>query len=377
MATNAEDDIERKDWAEPKDLAEPKDWFESKNWRPPTPPDARNYPYNCWWVAGFSNEIGRELLGRWLLDIPVLLYRSEGGGAIALENRCPHRGAPLNLGCLKGDSVQCGYHGFLFAPDGTCTDVPSMKSPPASASVRSFPLIEQPPFVWIYLGDPDRMAEVPPPPPLAWTSDAAFSLVHGRMDIAANYMLLKENVLDLTHFGYVHGKSFKITDWVDPPRFSSEGDTTTYRQMFTRSPLPPVFAEPLGLPTGTPFDRENFGSFVSPALQIAEVDFKHPDSGAVAGRLRISHATTPVDNSHMHYFWLLGRDYGTSPTQLAELETLTKIGFAEDAAMIEAIQAMVDRDPRGNDAPEITVKMDTAGVQARRIVARWMAKESA
>ena len=32
------------------------------------------------------------------------------------------------------------------------------------------------------------------------------------MDIAANYMLLKENVLDLTHFGYVHRSTFKILD---------------------------------------------------------------------------------------------------------------------------------------------------------------------
>lgn len=351
--------------------------IEQKNWRPRTPPGARNYPYNCWWVAGFSTEIGRDLLARWLLDTPVLLYRSEEGRPVALENRCPHRGAPLSLGCLKGDTVQCGYHGFAFAPDGTCVDVPSAHSPPASARVRSFPLVEQEPFVWIYLGDPDRMAEVPPPPTLPWTSDAAFARVQGRMDIAANYMLLKENVLDLTHFGYVHAKSFKITDWIDPPRFSSEGDTTTYCQKFTRSPLPAVFAEPLGLPPGTPFDRENSGSFVSPALQVAAVDFKDPDNGAVAGRFRITHATTPVDNGHVQYFWLLGRDYGTSPAQLAELETLTKIGFAEDEAMIEAIQAMADRDPRGGNVPEISVKMDTAGIQARRIVQRWMAKESA
>jgi vanillate O-demethylase monooxygenase subunit len=50
-------------------------------------------------------------------------------------------------------------------------------------------------------------------------------------------------------------------------------------------------------------------------------------------------------------------------------------GFAEDEVMIEAIQATVSRDPRGSQAPEISVKMDTAGIQARRIVQRWMDKE--
>jgi phenylpropionate dioxygenase-like ring-hydroxylating dioxygenase large terminal subunit len=116
-------------------------------WKPATDPATRNYPYNCWWVAAFSDEVSRDMLGRWLVDTPVLLYRREDGTAVALENRCPHRGAPLTLGCLKGDDVQCGYHGFRFAADGTCIDVPSMKVPPASARVRSFPLIEQAPYV--------------------------------------------------------------------------------------------------------------------------------------------------------------------------------------------------------------------------------------
>jgi vanillate O-demethylase monooxygenase subunit len=184
-------------------------------------------------------------------------------------------------------------------------------------------------------------------------------------------------VLDLTHFGYVHAKSFKITDWVDPPTFSSEGDTTTYRQYFTRSPLPPVFAEPLGLAVGTPYDRENYGSFVSPALQRAAVDFKDPDTGEVTGRFRVAHATTPIDDRSMLYFWVAGRDHGTSPAEMAALDELTKIGFAEDEEMIEAIQAIADRDPLGASAPEVSVKMDTAGIQARRIVQRWMERETA
>ena len=87
---------------------------ETQNWRAPTPREGRNYPYNCWWVAALSSEVGRDLLGRWLLDTPVLLYRTEDGRAVAVENRCPHRAAPLSLGCLKGDNVQCGYHGFTF-----------------------------------------------------------------------------------------------------------------------------------------------------------------------------------------------------------------------------------------------------------------------
>ena len=338
-------------------------------WLPPTPASRRNYPLNCWWVAGFSDEIGAVPLGRWLLDTPVLLYRTETGKAVAIENRCPHRAAPLSLGTRIGDTIQCGYHGFTFGPDGICTRIPSMKSPPASVRVRAFPVVESAPFVWIYLGDSAVQERVPPPHRLEWASASEFAVIHGRLDVAANYMLLKENVLDLTHFGYVHASTFKITDWTNPPQVTTDGDTVTYRQYFERSPLPPIFAEPLGLPAGTPFNRDNYGSFVSPALQIAAVDFidpAHADRSGVAGRFRIAHATTPIDATHMYYFWVLGRDYGKDAEQMAKLQMGTTHGFAEDEQMIEAVQQTLSRDPRDPATLEVSVRADTAGVQARR-----------
>ena len=78
----------------------------------------------------------------------------------------------------------------------------------------------------------------------------------------------------------------------------------------------------------------------------------------------------------MHYFWVAGRDHGTTSQEMADFAALSKRGFAEDEAMIEAVQAMMTRDPRGVAAPEISAKADTAGVQARRIVQRWMARET-
>lgn len=336
----------------------------------------RNYPYKCWWVAALSDQVGRELLGRWLLDTPVLLYRTEDGRAVAIENRCPHRSAPLSLGCLKGDNVQCGYHGFTFAPDGKCVHAPPIKAPLPAANVRSFSVVEHPPFVWIYLGDPDQIDAVPPPQPLEWQDDPSFAYVTGHMEIKANYMLLKENVLDLTHFGYVHAKTFGITDWVDPPKLTKSGDRVGYHQSFVRSPLPPAFAIPLGLPVGTPYNRENYGWFVSPALQIAAVDYIDPDTDAMSGRFRITHATTPVDATSMHYYYVLARDHGNSPDEMEALLEGSKTGFAEDEVMIEAVQEMMSRDPRGAAAPEISIKSDGPGVEARRMLARWMERES-
>ena len=46
---------------------------------------------NAWYVAAFSREVGRELLERWFLDEPVILFRREDGNAVAMAGRCPHR----------------------------------------------------------------------------------------------------------------------------------------------------------------------------------------------------------------------------------------------------------------------------------------------
>ena len=81
-------------------------------------------PRNGWYVAAFTYELKHELLSRWILNEPVVLYRTESGVPVALDGRCPHRHFPLGKSCLKGDEIQCGYHGITFGPDGKCTRVP-------------------------------------------------------------------------------------------------------------------------------------------------------------------------------------------------------------------------------------------------------------
>jgi phenylpropionate dioxygenase-like ring-hydroxylating dioxygenase large terminal subunit len=338
---------------------------------------ARNYPYNCWWVAGFSHEIGRSLLARWILDTPVLLYRTEAGEAVAMEDRCPHRLAPLSRGTLQGDEVECGYHGFRFGPHGRCTRVPTQRAP-APIGVEVYPTKELAPFVWVYLGDRAAMDQVPTPNELSWSADPNFAVLSGCMEIRANYLLLKENVLDLTHFGYVHAKTFGITDWTHPPEVTHDENTVTYRQRFEACPLPAGYALALGLEPGVIWNRETYGSFVSPALQVSANDMFDPSKPGEPpmGRYRIAHATTPIDQRRMLYFWVFGRDHARTGAQMDQLRAIVEQGFGEDQAILEAVQGLADRVPRRGSSGERSVKADAAGVYARRIVERWMARET-
>jgi vanillate O-demethylase monooxygenase subunit len=78
---------------------------------------------NCWYVAAWDYElIDGKLLARTLLNERVLLYRGDSGEVIALNDRCPHRGALLSHGRREGDGVRCMYHGIKYDQTGRCVD---------------------------------------------------------------------------------------------------------------------------------------------------------------------------------------------------------------------------------------------------------------
>ncbi len=64
----------------------------------------------------------------------VAIFRSEGQ-FYALEDMCPHAGAPLNNGPVYSGMVSCLWHGWRFSlRDGVCVNLP--KAP----AVATFPV---------------------------------------------------------------------------------------------------------------------------------------------------------------------------------------------------------------------------------------------
>ncbi|MGH3523823.1 MAG: Rieske 2Fe-2S domain-containing protein, partial [Mycobacterium sp.] len=155
-------------------------------------------------MAATSDEVGQGLLARRLLDKPVLLYRRGSGDVVAMEDRCIHRAYPLSAGRRDEDRVICGYHGFAYDPDGCLVDVPSQENVPPGARLRTYPVHEQSPFVWIWLGDPG-VAALRPPPRVPWYADGTgWASTTEVLRVEANYLLLHEHYLDLTDVFVMH-----------------------------------------------------------------------------------------------------------------------------------------------------------------------------
>ena len=100
-------------------------------------------PQNQWYVAAWSSDVTREPIERWILDEPVAFYRKQDGTPVALDGRCPHRSFPLGKSRVVGDTIQCGYHGIQFGPDGYGVMVPSQAHVPRVCKVRAYPLVER------------------------------------------------------------------------------------------------------------------------------------------------------------------------------------------------------------------------------------------
>jgi phenylpropionate dioxygenase-like ring-hydroxylating dioxygenase large terminal subunit len=141
-----------------------------------------------------------------ILDEPIVLFRKQDGSFAALEDRCVHRHAPLHLGRVLGDEIQCGYHGLVFNSDGACTRIPSQDRIPAKARVKIYRIAERHGWIWVWMGQPD-LAERTAIPDFHRMCNPAFAATGATNHVQANYELINDNLLDLSHVGYVHGST--------------------------------------------------------------------------------------------------------------------------------------------------------------------------
>ncbi len=337
-----------------------------------------NYPFNHWWIAATSAEFGPgQLVSRRLLGYPIVLYRRTDGAMAALEDRCPHRGTPLSLGWLEGDELVCGYHGLRFTDDGRCARIPTQVQIPPTACVRAFPVVESAPFVWVWTGDP-ALADEARVPNYPWLTSSDWVSALGYIHVKANYLMLKENVLDLTHFAFAHRSTFEMDDdYGTPPECVVENEQVSFRQAFIDKPLPPFYGDACGL-AGIAVDRFDIGTSLSPAEHVFTARIVNrapaPDQRAEYF-VKFQHMTTPESPTSHHYWWVMARDHGLGPQAQAWMQRVIEAGFAEDKRILEAIQAQIVDDPYPERAVEISVLADRAGLQARRQAQRLIDRE--
>ena len=80
-------------------------------------------------IADFPAGRGRAVV---LQGCQLAVFNVDGH-LFAIENRCPHQGAPLHDGELSGHTVSCRWHGWQLdvrTGDAPCGGPPSVRSYP-------------------------------------------------------------------------------------------------------------------------------------------------------------------------------------------------------------------------------------------------------
>jgi phenylpropionate dioxygenase-like ring-hydroxylating dioxygenase large terminal subunit len=332
---------------------------------------------NSWYVGAWSNEITRSLLARTLLDTPVVFFRQEDGRAVALLDRCPHRFAPLSMGRLKGDAVECGYHGLAFDCTGACVRNPHSDVIPAAARVRSFPLVERYDAVWIWMGDPQR-ADAALIPNFDFLDDKTHRrAVRGFTHVQANYLLEADNLLDLSHIDFVHSGSIGAGAMYEAGQTVTQSGTTINSDWWCPNvPCLPNF-EPALRANGRPTDHWLDMRWDAPGVMKLDVGVTlagQPRSEGVS--VPQGHFLTPETSRTTHYFWVVSRSHAIDSAEYDEIMLrVTRNAFEnEDRPLLEAIQRSMQSDDFWAGKPAL-LSIDNAAVRARRLMEKLIAAE--
>ncbi len=336
---------------------------------------------NNWYVGAWSSELeGGSIVARTICGEPIAFYRA-GDTVAALEDRCCHRGLPLACGKVDGEILRCGYHGLEFDTSGACVRVPGQTRIPPGARVRSYPVVEQDGLVWVWPGDPERIDGAVPPsfhwhvtPGWAWRPE--YKLVH------ANFVMLSDNLLDLTHVGFVHGSTLggDTTDHAAARLDVTRSENRVRVARVMRDTIPGPFHVRAGGFTGR-VDRYQLIDF-TPGLVIidsgmTEVGRLGADCSVAPGTFNLNkvgfNGLTPETEHTTHYFWSMTHTAGAGdPAAEDAFFADIKHTFDEDFEILDRQYA------RRRSLPEATyidVDFDRAGLQARRILERRIAEE--
>jgi vanillate monooxygenase len=339
------------------------------------------FPKNAWYVACMPDEIDGKPLGRRICGEAIAFFRGPQERVAAVEDFCPHRGAPLSLGSVKNGELVCGYHGLAMGCDGKTVSMPGQRVrgfPP----VRRFAVEERYGFIWVWPGDA-TLADPETIPVPAWHGRDDWALGGGRFHIRCDYRLLVDNLMDLTHETYVHATSIGQKEIDEAPVSTTvEGDQVITARRMTGIHAPPFWQSAMranGLDPDAVVDRWQICRFVPPSNVLIDVGvalagqggFDAPNAVKAAGI--VVDYITPETETTCWYFWGMARHFQPHDAALTDAIRTGQQGiFTEDLEMLERQQLNLLAHPQRD---LLKLNIDTGGVQARKIIDKLVAAE--
>ena len=324
---------------------------------------------NAWYIAAWDRELTDSPMGVTMLGEKIVLYRKMDKTAAALEDACPHRKLPLSLGRIKGDHIECGYHGLTFDCSGKCVKVPGSAHIPKTAVVRSYPVEERYGLLWIWMGeaekaDPQTIFAVEHWGDPSWGQNAGDA-----MTIECNYLYMTDNLLDPSHVAWVHLSSFANVACEDTPLETTVADNGVTVSRWMRNVEPAPFYVPFLKFKGNCDRKQQFEvrypslalikAILVPAGNGGDDKPEHPDVFLMDSY----NFMTPIDENTTRYFWFQMRNFAPGDAEVSrQFSDSVRMAFSEDRIILQAVhKGMADK-----KTPNIDIHIDVGPLRFRR-----------
>ncbi|RJF92235.1 aromatic ring-hydroxylating oxygenase subunit alpha [Noviherbaspirillum saxi] len=244
---------------------------------------------DLWYPMCPSSFVAERPVSLRRLGRKFVLWREASGVLHALEDHCPHRGAPLSLGIALGDRIACGYHGVQVRADGVVMSVPG--SPgcklEGAKATRSYHVREAAGAIFLY----NSSVDITDPPPLNLPTELTDD-VHSHFlcytEWKGDYRYVLDNVMDPMHGTFLHKQSHSM----------AEGDSTAAFRVRETD-------------TGFVFEKEgqrgvNFDwtEWADTGLHWMRLEIPYPKTGGPGGNFIIIGSYTPIsENVSAVFHW--------------------------------------------------------------------------
>jgi len=308
----------------------------------------------CWHPVALAADVPADApLGVRVLGERWLLARLDGR-IVALRDRCPHRLVPLSAGRVVADTVQCAYHGYRFAADGTCVQIPALPDGaaiPPKACVDTARVTERFGLVWISLVDDplDSLLD-----DTGYTRGDLDHFVAGPYTTRVSAGILTDNFLDAAHFPWLHSGTFGADD-DGRPTLTAHRDgwriTVHDRQMVDGAHLASAVETAAQYTVGAPFS--------------VELRLDRPGADGTVESDYIWSFACPVDDTTSLWWMVHAYPLGGDAEQIAAARELQERVGVEDLWMLEQ---MDDPNLPLDVRAEVHTKADAGCLEYRRMM---------
>lgn len=342
---------------------------------------------NAWYVCAEPKEINRTPMSRTICNKRLVFWRKEDGTPIAFDDRCCHRRMPLSKGKLVGDILECYYHGLQFDETGKCIRIPGQSTIPPGAKIVTYPIIEKYNWVWIWMGNPS-LADQSQIVPFPWKTSIEWGDKGTYFYVQSDYRLVIDNLLDLSHLGFVHRSTIGNTAVAEEAKirtFKEKNSVKVARWTVGQNPAP-TYQTMGGWPEDEIVDRWQIIEFQMPGavrlftgaaknaaqgkqFGFTDIDLAVPEGGFGFHNLNF---VTPETETTTHYFWsnayhIQGQPVTKEMTEVSYKQIFT--AFHQDWEVFNKQQENWD------DGPTIDTNQDVGAIAARKLIEVKIAEE--